>query len=172
MDRIPDRIRPASRAALLIALVLGLAFLGPVCSRGPAKREALTWTLPDLSGAQVGPAGFRGKVVLVNFWATWCTFCVQEMPALDSVARARADEVVVLAVDVGESKDTVETYLRGKGYSFKVLLDSDEELAVNYGIRGLPTTLVLNRNGAIIGRFEGALAEEMFAHIIDEALKN
>ncbi|NPV71307.1 MAG: TlpA family protein disulfide reductase [Firmicutes bacterium] len=130
-----------------------------------------SWRLSDLSGETTGPADYQGKVVLVNFWATRCGYCVEEMPDMEKAARARAGQVAILAVNFGESQKAVESFLSGKGYSFRVLLDAEGKVAARYGIRALPTTLVFDRAGNLVRKVEGAIREAAFLKLIDEAAK-
>ena len=110
--------------------------------------------LPDLTGRQRGLDDFRGKVVLVNFWASWCTPCVTEMPSIQRLAATLEGEpFAVVGVNVSESKLRVRTMAQRLGLDFPILLDEEGETFKSWGATILPTTYVLDRDG--VPRFVG-----------------
>lgn len=128
------------------------------------ERAAPALQLPSLRGGPTDLADLRGKVVLVNFWATWCPPCVAEIPSLQRLYRRLHDRgLEILAVDVGESTQTMETFLRDKPVEFPVLMDSDGEALRRWGIYAFPTTLVLDREHriryAVFGAFDWSSTE-------------
>ncbi len=120
---------------------------------GPATRGkvAPNFELPSLQGPPVRLSQFRGQVALVNFWATWCPPCRAEMPSIERLHRAYASRgLVILAVDderVGRA--VVEGFQRDLGLTFPILLDSSGDVSALYGVRGLPTTVLVDREGRI-----------------------
>lgn len=113
-------------------------------------KQAPDFTLENLKGESVRLSDFKGKNVLVNFWATWCPYCVKEMPDLNQLyTEHKENDFVVLAVDVGESKETVEKYLKDQDYTFPVLLDKDGSISIKYMVRGLPTSFMIDKEGNI-----------------------
>lgn len=130
----------------------------------PGERAAPMLQLPSLRGGPVNLADLRGKVILVNFWATWCPPCVAEIPSLQRLYRHLQDRgLEILAVDVGESTQTMEAFLKDKPVEFPVLMDSDGEALRRWGIYAFPTTLVLDREHriryAVFGAFDWSSAE-------------
>lgn len=125
------------------------------------------FTLKDLSGNEVSLSDYKGKIVFLNFWATWCKYCDIEMPDLNKVHKDN-DDVVVLAVNVMEEQKTVEPYITKGGYEFDVVLDTDGEISRNYLIRPLPTTYFIDAEGILLGRLEGMLEYEQMVSIIDD----
>ena len=126
---------------------------------GPATEPpALRFFAAD--GAEQTLATYAGQGIVLNFWATWCVPCVAEMPALDALARAVAEEriaVLPLSSDRGGAK-AVERFYAEKGIrSLPVLLDPRGEAARAVGAQGIPTTLVIDRAGQDRGRLEGAI---------------
>ena len=110
--------------------------------------------LPGLDGRTIDLGDARGKVVLVNFWATWCPPCVEEIPSLQRLYRARRDQgLEILAVEVGESPEQVRAFLADKPVDFPVLLDPDGKALAAWGVHAFPTTFVLDRRHRI--RFGG-----------------
>lgn len=97
------------------------------------------FTLQSLDGQQVSLSQYRGNVVLINFWVTWCPSCKGEIPALEAAYQANKGQgFVILGVDVGEPRQVVQTFAKGMGISYVVLLDEQEELLIRYGGPGLP----------------------------------
>ena len=99
------------------------------------------FVLYTLDGEETSLYAYEGQIILLNFWATWCPYCVDEMPLLDAINER--DDVVVLAIDVGEDQKTVTNYLDDNDYSFEVFLDESGELAGTFGVTGLPMTVFM-----------------------------
>ncbi len=113
-------------------------------------RAAPTLRLAGLDGRSLDLRALRGQVVLVNFWATWCPPCIEEIPALERLYRARhAQGLTILAVAVGDPPDRVREFLRAHPVSFPVLLDPRGEALKRWGVHAFPTTFVLDRQGRI-----------------------
>ncbi len=123
-----------------------------------SPRAAPAFTLTDAEGAPVAPESFAGKGVVLNFWATWCPPCVAEMPALDRLHAALADQrivVVAASQDRGGANVVRPFYERTGVQHLPVWLDPRGAAGRAFGIRGLPTTVVLNRTGREVARLEG-----------------
>jgi thiol-disulfide isomerase/thioredoxin len=100
----------------------------------------------------------RGKVVFLNFWATWCGPCRQEMPSMDALyQRFKSQGLEILAVNCQENLEAVTAYLGAQRFSFETVLDSSGNIGGAYGINALPTTFILDREGQIISRIVGSL---------------
>lgn len=112
-------------------------------------------SLPDLSGQQRNLDAFSGKVLLVNFWASWCTPCLEEMPAIQRLAAAMdAASFAVIAINVGEAQRRVQATARRLELDFPILLDKESAVFNRWGATVLPTTYLLDRSGRIryVGR--------------------
>ena len=101
----------------------------------------------------------EGKIVLINFWATWCTYCKAQFPYIQQIYDEwPGEELVVLAINVGDSSEDVASFMQSNSLSFPVLLDSESEAASLYGVPGLPTTLFIDKEGLFqnckIGAFQ------------------
>lgn len=137
-------------AALLLTLAPAAAepqLLTPV----PDTPKAPDFTLEDLDGVARKLSDYRGKVVLLNFWATWCPPCRREMPSMERAwLQVKEQDIVIVAVDVGEDVDTVYTFLADYPVSFPLLLDEQAEVVRKYPVRGLPTSYVIDPDGRLI----------------------
>src|SRR3569832_2051145 len=117
-----------------------------------AKTPAPVLALKDLDGQLHDLASLKGKVVLVNFWATWCPPCRRELPSMDRLAHKLAGTpFVALAVDIGEDADTIHTFISQLDAtpSFPILLDPHARIMQTWKISGLPTTYVIYSQGRI-----------------------
>lgn len=123
------------------------------------------FSLTDLSGNTVRLSDYRGKVVVVFFWTTWCPYCREQLVVLNGKYDAIAkDGIVLLAVNVGESKTKIESFTRGKNFKFRVLSDRDSSVADAYGLLGVPTYFFIDRGGKIRfsrNRFSEGLYQEL-----------
>ncbi|MEJ5346199.1 MULTISPECIES: TlpA disulfide reductase family protein [Chloroflexus] len=109
----------------------------------------------------------RGKPVIVNFWATWCLPCVEEMPTLDAARRTNPD-LVILAVNRNESTEAISAFAPKVGVSFPLITDRDGVIGERYGVINLPTTFFINSDGTIAVRHVGALTAERLAERLAE----
>lgn len=168
--------------AWLLALVWAGATLWAVASawrsdvqeagnrRLDVGRAAPIFEAVDSKGGQVSLAASQGKAVVLNFWASWCGPCVNELPLIERLAQEQASEVSVLFVNVGESRATVNEFLTGHGFEFPVILDATGRISELYGVTSLPTTYVIDPYGDIAQPIFGEItsAEQLQAYI-DEA---
>lgn len=103
------------------------------------------------AGRRVSLSSLRGRVVLLNFWATWCQECRPEMPAFEGLHRDfTAQGLTVLGINVREGKQAVQNYAKELGLTFPFLLDSKGEIHASYGVIGLPTTFLIGRDGRTV----------------------
>jgi len=147
------RPSPLSVVAGLLLLTVALSTAAP-CRAGELRlvepRAAPALELPDLGGFARNLAAWRGQVVLVNFWATWCPPCLEEMPSLQRLAeRLRGQPFAVVAVNVAETERRVAHRANQMGLDFPVLLDADGAAFKAWGGKGLPTSVLVDRSGAI-----------------------
>ena len=115
------------------------------------------FVLDEVHGNKVSLSALRGKVVVVNFWATWCPPCRTEMPSMERLYRElKGSGLALLAVDVKENKKQVADFIRDFGLSFPALLDTDGRVSRSYGTVGLPNTYLIDRKGRLIGHKPGS----------------
>ena len=176
----------ARRSALMTLAGIPLAIPGLVHSQGLLPEDfslvrfdppfpAPAFTAARLEGGEASLVSYRGQVVLLNFWATWCPPCIEEMPSMDSLYRhfkPRGFIVVAISSDA-EGADIVRGFIDRLGVSFPVLLDPDSTIANRYGARNLPMTVLIDPQGRVDGAAQGArdwASREAFA-AIDERLR-
>jgi peroxiredoxin len=115
------------------------------------------FTLPLLTGERTSLSGLRGRVVFLNFWATWCPPCRAEMPDMETVhQRLTSRGLEMLAVDSGEKDAAVAAFIKRSGFTFPVALDTGGRVSAAYGISAIPTTYLIDRRGRIVSRVVGA----------------
>ncbi|MGH7825076.1 MAG: peroxiredoxin family protein [Candidatus Binatia bacterium] len=120
------------------------------------KTAAPEFTLEDQAGKQVALKDLRGKVVFLNFWATWCRPCIQEMPALEKLHRdLEKDGLVILAVNFQESPERVKDFLTEHELTFTALLDRDGKVFELYQAWALPASVIIDKRGEVIGKAMG-----------------
>ncbi|WP_052130332.1 peroxiredoxin family protein [Ureibacillus sinduriensis] len=128
--------------------------------------EAPDFELRNLDGERVRLSDFKGKKVLINFWATWCPPCVKEMPAMQKFhdEHAAKEGVVILAVnatDKESSINAVKRFAREFGISFPILLDVNGDVLLNYEVLTLPTSLIIDEEGIVVEQILGPVTEEV-----------
>lgn len=128
-------------------------------SRMGAGTDMPAFTLEALDGQAVASADLKGKVVLLNFWATWCGPCKDEMPSLERL-RKQFDpaDVVVLSVTTDHQRAGIQAFMKHLGLALPVLLDEDQEVSGSFMVRGLPTTFLVGKDGKLVGRAVGPRA--------------
>lgn len=150
--------------ALIVAVVLWQMFRpqGGSSGTGPAALQGQvgpSFPVAALSGSTSGLDAYRGKIVVMNLWASWCPPCRAEMPDLQHLYQAyEARNVVVLGVDQGESAQTVAAFARSLGIHYPLLLDQQQQYGRVYAALGLPTTIVVNPQGVVVRGFDGPLS--------------
>ena len=146
----------------VIILTLGMLLAG--CAGGTSQNPWIGKPAPDFQlstpdGQPVSLSHLKGKPVLINFWATWCGPCRMEMPYLQQVYDEwRGKGLVLLAINIGESPSQVAEFMQSQGLSLPVLLDGEENIAVMYNVRAIPTTFFIDGDGIIqdmkVGAFQ------------------
>ncbi|MDQ3818721.1 MAG: TlpA family protein disulfide reductase [Acidobacteriota bacterium] len=140
-------------------------------SEGAKRGDAVApdFTLTDLEGNRVDLKSFRGRVVLLNFWATWCPFCAEEMPYLESLRLRYGKKGLVVLGITDEDADAARAFLKSHGYTFTTLVDEGGKVGESYGIERIPTTVVIGRDGRIVSREVGEQSEEELLYIVRKA---
>lgn len=141
----------------LVVLAAAFVWMGepvePPLGRGDPAPD---FDLPSLEGPRVALRDLRGEVALVNFWATWCKPCEDEMPAMQRLYETLSPEgFELVAISVDESRDDVEAFRERLGVGFPILLDPDQTVSRRYQTTGFPESLLVDRQGRIIERYVG-----------------
>lgn len=124
----------------------------------------------DLAGRAISLDDYHGRVVVINFWATWCPPCRVEMPELDAYQAELGDRIVILGVDMGEPSSAIVPFVRQYGLRFPILLDESGAIAASYGVTSLPTSLILDRSGIVRERVTGAMTRDTLARRVERLL--
>lgn len=155
----------AALLAALLALPAGAGALDSELARAagmeayPVPLKASSFTLPALSGEARAKAHYQGKVVLLNFWASWCPPCREEFPSLERLQQALGGkDFTVLAVSVRDSENGIARFLGGRAPPFDVLLDGEGKSARDYRAMGVPVTYLLDREGRMLAGKTGPQA--------------
>ena len=149
----------------------------------PSKASQVEIELQDLYGADVKISDFRGKIVFLNFWATWCPTCVVEMPSMEKLHRKLKDrDFVLVSISLQDPAAEVKRFFKQNKLTFTALLDSTGKTVPGFGIRAIPTTLILDKTGRIIGRVMGtrewdsresvAMFEQLIVDPVDDSNKS
>jgi thiol-disulfide isomerase/thioredoxin len=151
-------------AALVVAGFVVKPFFASqsAASAGPAGlvgSAAPVFALSDDRGAGVSLARYRGRVVLMNLWASWCPPCRAEMPDLQRLARAyRRTDLRVVGVNEGESAARARAFARALGIAFPIWIDQEQRYGRVYAALGLPTTVIVGKDGRVLRGFDGPLS--------------
>ncbi len=137
-----------------------------------AGRLAPDFTLTDLDGNRVTLSEYRGKVVFINFWASWCPACRAEMPEIEAVYQEYKDkDVVIVGVDIMETEDKVRQFVEQGGYSWTFVIDTTGEVSNNYGITAIPTSFFIDREGIIRAVKIGSMTKRAMEARLAEAMR-
>jgi len=151
----------------VIAVGLGWAMGSRVPAVGVTAED---FRLVDLEGKSQSLSQYRGKVVLVNFWATWCKPCTTEMPAMQTTYdKLREKGFVVLAINELEDEAKVREHIKQHGHTFPVLMDRDNKVANQFGVFGLPVSVFIDEKGVVQEYIKGGLLTEQL--ILDVVAK-
>jgi thiol-disulfide isomerase/thioredoxin len=182
ISMVKNRVKEARNLAILLGLVL----FWTVFSRADEwdrmqihqfepRRDAPKVSLKSLDGNKVSLEDYKGKVVFLNFWTTWCGYCKREMPSMEKLyAKFKDKDFVILAVDVRESKEKVKTFWDRYKLTFPAVLDPTGMAAMAFGVRGYPATFFIDRKGRVVGGAPGARewfsedAQAIIAELVEE----
>ncbi|MFH0731672.1 MAG: TlpA disulfide reductase family protein [Candidatus Omnitrophota bacterium] len=161
----------------IAVILLSAIFLATGCQQAPALDEepaeqAPSFTLTDINGNSFDSSGLKGKVVILDFWATWCPPCREEIPhfvELDKQYNDKGLAVVGISLDEGGAS-AVKSFAQENGISYPILIGTQEVQSAYGGIRGIPTTFIIDRNGNIVQKVVGYRDKDFFEEAIKDLL--
>lgn len=170
--------RAALRPLCLMLIAALLASAGALQPQAQARAPLRVGDAPppigvaDLAGRPLRiPDNVRGKVVLLHFWASGCSSCREEMPAMENLfARYQKKGLVILAVNVGQPSKAVRSFAAGLKVSYPILVDLDNKAAREYEVVGVPKTFILDRNGSIRYKIVGSASMESLTKLVSSLL--
>lgn len=141
--------------------------------------KAIDFVLYDQYGNEHKLSDYKGKTVFLNFWATWCPPCKEEMPYIEDIYKEynlNKDEVIILGIaspNLGKegSKEDIMSFLKDNNYTFPVVFDDGGELVYQYGINAFPSTFIIDKNGYVVQYVPGAMDKSTMKYIIDNISK-
>ena len=174
------------KSKLLLVLVFIVMSFSAFAAKSNKKEDVKmpNIVLYDQYGKKHSLEEYKGKVVVINFWATWCGYCVQELPEFEKVYKefgSNKKDVIILGVagpktkenpnNVDVEKDKIISFLKKKNVTYPTLMDEAGKSFDDYGIKYFPTTYVINKNGYLEGFVNGAISGEQLKNAINETLK-
>jgi cytochrome c biogenesis protein CcmG/thiol:disulfide interchange protein DsbE len=172
------RLKLGAQALAVGLVALLLALLVWKLAQGSGKEAELGKPAPNFTLNRVGAPGklqlasLRGKVVVLNFWASWCYPCNQEAPTLQAAAKRWGKRVVVLGVDVNDPTSDARKFARKFKLTYPLVHDNHNITSPKYGLTGLPETFFIDRSGKLVGHVAAAIGAADLRHGVEQALKS
>jgi cytochrome c biogenesis protein CcmG/thiol:disulfide interchange protein DsbE len=162
----------AAAVAVIVALLAtGLGRNPSVIASPLVGHSAPNFTLPQLDGPPITLSKLRGQIIVINFWASWCTECQNEQASLDRTWQHFQDSgVVVIGVNFEDTATDARNYVRAAGVTYPIVEDAGSRTALAYGLRGVPETFVVNRSGHIVNHDIGLVDASQLAGEINSML--
>lgn len=171
MDKKKKRLVMRTSILAIIVVAIGYTIYSSMSSEGRVVRagdEAPNFHLTTLDGETVELSDYKGKGVFLNFWATYCPPCKDEMPYMDNqYAEFKDKGVEILAVNVGEPLLTAERFAERYDLSFPILMDEREEVYKAYGVKPIPATFLIDKDGKVVDRVTKGLTEEEIREMME-----
>lgn len=170
----------SKRTAIILSLVIfgaGIILFKTVSTPSTSEAyeaptilfEASDFTLPLYNSTKtISLKDYRGKTVVLNFWATWCVSCRLEAPGLERTWKKFKDkDVVFIGVNLQETPKEIQKFVDEFGITYPIVIDKESELVFKYGVRIVPTTIFINRDGLVVYVYEGLLNEDQLVSLIE-----
>ena len=156
--KVNVRRRASAPLAAMLFVLLSPLLCGIQSQGEEIRKAAPDFQLADLAGITHRLADLHGKVVVLNFWASWCPECLAEIDALSALTeKYRSKGVVVLSISLDKNEQALRAFLEAHPVKFPVMLDREGDMFVRkYAVRGLPATIIIDRQGTIAARMLGA----------------
>jgi cytochrome c biogenesis protein CcmG/thiol:disulfide interchange protein DsbE len=136
---------------------MGVVERGSVSINSPAP----VFTLPDLSNSIIRLDDYLGRIVIINFWASWCAPCKEEMPFLDEYGQEYSNRLIVLGVAVADTVEAVQKFLDSNPVTYPIVIDQKGLVGATYHVFGYPTTYFVDEAGIIRGKYIGAITSRI-----------
>lgn len=153
--------------------IIGIIFLMISLVSFSNSAKAPDFNLKDQYGVVHSLENYKGKVIFLNFWATWCPPCKKEMPDVESIYKEYGEnkkDVIILGIN-SEKENEVKKFLKDRGYTFPTVIDENSEVMRKYFIQAFPTSFVIDKEGNVYGYVMGGLTKEQIKQVIEEVLK-
>jgi len=169
------RLTTRGSLGLIAAVVLGAVAVSFVLRPAPSgssrpEGAASSLELTDFDGTRFALASYRGKPLVVNFWASWCPSCAAEMPAFQRVYQALDGRVEFVGINNNDERTAAEELARSVGVTYRLVEDPRGELFSAFGASGMPTTVFIDAEGRVAETVAGVLTEEQLRGLIEEHL--
>ncbi len=148
-----------------VYLFMGLVLFAGCAQKSDAARpsgDTVDFTFQSIDGKTYKLSDFRGKIVVVNFWATWCPPCRKEMPYFVKLQDEYKDDVQFIGLDVNETADKVKAFIQALGVNYIIGFSTPQIESIFGGVTGLPTTFIIDRQGHVVERIIGSRPETWF----------
>ena len=163
--------------SILLLMMLPLAAFAETEDADPGALPE--FTLHDQYGKEWTLADFEGKVIFLNFWTTWCPWCIREMPDIEALYHELGEnggDVLILGIDTPVTVDTADeagiiAFLEENGFTYPTLMDGEELLGTYFDYQVFPTTFIIKADGSVYGKIEGAVGIDIMRQFIEEALE-
>lgn len=162
------------RSLIVVVMILILLIAGTVKAHTQTKttaQKAPDFTLKSMDGTDVTLSKLNDRPVLVNFWATWCGYCVKEFPDLEELWNEYEGKIHILAVNVGETRKVIDDFLKKTPYTFPIVMDSSYAASTAYKVSGIPVTYIIGTDGSILFSRVGMMSKKDMVTAVEEALK-
>jgi len=154
---------------IVIALWIGVAIVA--CSGGfpnpqdqsqlpLVNKPAKDFELENMNGEKIRLSDYKGHIVVMNYWATWCGPCISEMPLFQKFSDQYGPQLVVFGIDNQETVEEIRPYVDKLNITYEILLDKDAQVHVDYQVYGLPTTIIVDQNGIVKVNHIGIMTEK------------
>lgn len=135
-------------------------------------QRAPDFALETITGEPFKLSEQRGKPVFLNFWATWCGPCRVEMPDMEKLQQVMGDRILIVGIDIRESLSTMQNFLRDRGFTWTFVLDSNGDVAKEYEVAAIPTSIFIDAKGVIVRKFRGTRSYANFLEAAQQAINN
>jgi cytochrome c biogenesis protein CcmG/thiol:disulfide interchange protein DsbE len=164
------RVGPCAIIVVVAILLNGCRPAAPEAGSGAAASPAPDFTLKQFGGQQIALADLRGRPVVLNFWASWCVPCREEMPLFEQEWRAAGNQgPAFVGVAMEDDEQSLTSFLRAYDVTYPAGLDFDGRIARAYEVKGLPTTIIISPEGKVLHRWQGPIDRERLDTFVAEA---